>query len=333
MEDLLKINKDIEITNNQISILFPIQRNHEFNMVEYDSLTGTWTLICYNLADSFLHRSSEGISVNKVILNAITHKVFYCNNKISLLAGKLSNHTWKLALYSLDTESQLLTFKLISQCNPPLPELNFDSENWITISHKDGVIIVASVINDRICFHVFSKTTSGKKWLSAYSILSQPLVRSVKVRISSAAVVSNNLYCSFVQQGVGARISQFNIRILQQHQRNSINVRPVCTWHIKDDPTLQNCFLSTHKEEVVIVCCNDANDKSHIEVRRPKSRSTVTSSALYTYNFPYKVNIVGAQVDSHSENLVIAVIYKDIGGDKKYIKRIDTSNNTCTGTQ
>ena len=302
-------------------------------MVEHGSLTSTWTVICYNLADSFLHRSSEGINVSRTIFNATTRKIFYYNNKISLFVGKLSNHTWKLALYSLHNESQLSTFKLVTHCNLSLPELNFDSENWVTVSQKDSVIIVASVINDRIYFNVLSKTTSGKKWLSAYSILAQPLARSVKAKISSAIVVSNNLYCSCVQQGVGARISQFNIKMFQQQQRNSINVRPVCTWHIKDDPTLQNCFLSTHKEEVVIVCCNDANDKSHIEIRRPKLRSTVTSSPLYTFNFPHKVNIIGAPVDPHSQNLVIAVVYRDIRDDKKYIKRIDTSLNTGTTTQ
>ena len=332
MENLPKtlLNKDSEITNKQISILIPIQHNHEFNMVEHNSLTGTWTVICYNLADSFLHRSSDEINVSKSILSATTCKIFYYNNKISLFVGKLNNHTWKLTLYSLNTETQPSTFKLVPHHSLSLTKPDFDSENWITVSNKDGWIIIASVISDQICFRVLSK---AKKWLSAYSVLAQPLAHSLKVKISSAIVVSNNLYCSFVQQGLGARICQFSIKMFQQHQRSSINIRPVCTWHIKDDPTLQNCFLSTYKEEVIIVCCNDVNDKSHIEVRRPKSKSTVTSSALYRYGLPYKANIVGTPVDPHSENLVIAVIYRDIKDDKNYIKRIDMSPYTCTATQ
>ena len=322
--------KDREVTSNQILILIPVQQNHELNLVEHNSLTGTWTVICYNLIDSFLHRSSEGINVNKIILDATTRKIFYYNNKISLFVGKVNNHAWKLTLHSLVTEGQLSTFKPVLHCNLSLPESSFDSENWLAVSHKSGEIIIPTVLHDRINLNIFS--TSGKKWLLAYSILAQPLTRSVKVKISSCIVVSNYLYCSMVQQEVGARICQFNIRILQQYQRNSINVRPVNILHIRDNPTLQNCFVSTHKEVVVIICCSNINDKSCIEVRQPKPRPTGISSVLYRYEFS-KVNIVGASADPCSKNLVLAIIYRDIEDDKYYIKRIDMSQYSCTPTQ
>ena len=324
MKDPPKVafDRGSEITNSQNLLFIPNQQNNELNLVEQNNATGKQTLICYfNLAESFMHRSSQEINANKIILSLATCKMFSLNNKISLLIGKLSNNTWKLSFYSLHTES--MTYKQVSNFSLSIPEPNFDFVNCIPVSHRDGRVIIASVLNDRIVFHIFYKSTSGKKWASAFSMLSQP---QTKLKIQSCIIVSNKVYCSLVQEGVGARICQFNIRILQQHQKNSINVQPVCMWYIKD-PNLKNCIISIHKEEVIIICCYNVNNKTVIEVKQLNSSPKMISPTLYRFKFPCIVNIFAVSVVPCSENFVIVVIYHDEEADKHFIKRIDMSSH------
>ena len=324
MKDPPKVafDRGSEITNSQ-NLLFILnqQNNNELNLVEQNIVTGKQTLICYfNLADSSLHRSSQEINANKIILSLATCKMFSLNNKTSLLTGKLSNKAWKLNLFSLHTES--VTYKQVLNFNLSIPEPNFDFANCIPVSHRDGRIIIASVLNDRLVFHIFYKSTTGKKWASAFSMLSQP---QTMLKIQSCIVVLNKVYCSLVQEGVGARISLFNIRILQQHQKSSINVRPACIWHIKD-ANLKNCTVVIHKEEAIIICCYNVHNKTVMEVKQLKSNPTVISLALYRYIFPCIVNIVAISVVPCTENFIVAVIHHDKEADKYYLKRINMSS-------
>lgn len=282
--------------------------------------------MCYNLANSSLHCSSQEIDANKITLSSATSKMFCFGNKIAILIGKINNKIWKLSLYCLDVETTLIAvWKLVSHFTLSIPEAQFDFENSALVSHKDGGLIIVSILNDRITFQVFSKSVSGKKWASAHSTLSQASQASTKFKIHSCIVISNDIYCSLLQHGVGARIYQFNIsyRLFQQQQRGSITVRPARTWHIKDYPTLQNCFLSVHKGQVVVICCNADSNKSIIEVKEPKSNSISVSSALHRFEFPYIVKIVAASVAPSSESFAIAITYCDIQTNNCYIKRFD----------
>ena len=326
-------HKGTEITSSQNLLLGPIQQNDELNLLEQNSTTGNFNymLVCYKMADSCLHRSSQEINANKITISSATCKMFCLNGKMSLLVGKFNvNRTWKLSLYRLDTDTLHATWRSLSHFSLLVSESMFDFENSIPISHKNDGVVITSALNDRIVFHIFLKALSGKKsWASAFSMLSLPQGCSAKFKIQSCDVLLDHIYCSLLQPGVGARVCQFKIRILQQHQRNSINVRPSNTWHIKDDPTLQNCFISVHNEKVILICCNDANNKSIIEIKYPKSGSTTVSFAQYRFECPYIVKIVSATVVPCSESLVIALIYHDIETKKCYINRIDMSSYSC----
>lgn len=289
-------DRGTEITGSKNLLLFPVQHNDELYLVEQ---TEKHTLTCYNMADSSLHRSSQEINVTKITLDSGYCTMLCFDTKISLLIAKLSDKSWKFKLYYLDTKNKLATPRLISNFSNSIPETMLDFENSISRSHKDGGVIIATAVNDCIYFHTctISKNTSEKKWASAYSVLSQlqgqPQGRSLQFKMQSSIAVSNNFYCSLLQPGVGGRVCQFNIRMLQQHQKYTIIVRPKFTWHIKNDPTLQNCFVSLHKGEIIIICCSNVDNKCIIEIKQPKPNSTVVSSAQYRFEMP---NIVKDQL-------------------------------------
>ena len=334
MKDPPKItfNKGTEVTSNQNLLLVPIQHNDELNLLEQSTTTANCNcmLICYKMADSCLHRSSQEINASKIAICSATCKIFCLNDKISLLVGKGNvNKTLKLSLYHLDTDTLQATWKSVSHFSLSVSESVFDFENSIPVSHKNGGVIITSALNNRLVFYIFFKALSGKRsWASAFSMLSQPQGHSAKFKMQSCIVISNNIYCSLLQQGVGARVCQFNIRILQQHQKNSINVRPTYTWHIKDDSTLQNCFLSVHREKVILICCNDTNSKTIMEIKYLKPSSTAVSPAQYRLEFPYIVKMISATAVP-SESLVIALTYHHFEAKKCYIKRIDMSSHSC----
>jgi len=287
-----------------------------------------YMLKTYNLNDPLQHKESnqEIDPASKILPFAATCKLFCFNNKISLLYGKLNNKTFKSSLYQLDTGSQLASWKLISYSNLSVSELLIDPENLIPISHKDDEAIVTSVLNDCIVFHVFSKNTPGRKWISATSSIPQPSNRSAKHKIQSCVVVSNFIYCSVLLNGIGARIYKFNIRSLQQYQRSNVSIRPTSTWHIRDDRTLQNCFTSVHKGEVIIICFAVVSNQTVLEIKRPVLNSTV-SPVEYRFKFPQMVKVMAGSVIPGLDNLTIVVTYSESESNKYKIKRIDMSSH------
>jgi len=101
----------------------------------------TTTFKSYNLNDPLQYKEStqEIDPASKISLSAATCKLFYFNNKISLLIGKLNNKTWRVSLYQLDTGSQLASWKLISHSSLSISEFLLDLENSIPVSHNDDI--------------------------------------------------------------------------------------------------------------------------------------------------------------------------------------------------
>ena len=285
------------------------------------------------MTDSF-HRSSQELNPKrKLMLSTAACKMFCLNNKISILTGKLHNRTWRSSVNCLDTEPQLATWKLIPSLTLSTSELFLNFDNSFVMSYKDDTIIIVSVVHDSVHFHVIGKGIYGKKSAFTNVTLSRLNIHSAPARfkIQSCIMLSNNIYCSLWQQGVGFRICQFNIKISQQLQKISLCVRLASTWQINDNPILQtcNCFISVHNREIIIICCDIADGKNIIEIKRLNYDAAVVLPSESRFAFPYKVRIVAASVVPRSENLVVAVTYHDSKTDKYYIKVLDMLLYIC----
>ena len=144
-------------------------------------------------------------------------------------------------------------------------------------------------------------------------------------------MLSSNMYCSLWQQGIGIRICQFNIKIMQQLQKISLSVQLAFSWQINDNFTLQscNCFMSVHCREVIAICCSTTKTKSIVEIKWVNHDAKVVWPSESRFAFPYIVKIVTASVLPHSDKLVVAIAYHDGKTDKYYIKRLDMSLYVC----
>ena len=288
--------------------------------------TGSYALITYDLTnynqiDSF-HRSSQELDPeNKITLSPDLSKAFSFNDKISILNAKRGNSgTWKINLYCLDTEGQLATWKM-ANFSSSFSDLLLDFHNSFVVSYKCDEIILASIVNNRIIFHIVSKSIHGNKRNSATFTLPKLQSRTAKFIMQSYIVVSTYIYCSLLQLGVSACICRFK---LLQNQRNTTSVQLVDTWHINDHSNLQNCFISALNAQVFINCCKVADNKTTIEVKRLKSDLTAESIASFQFPCIVKINTVSIVP---CENLVIAVIYHNTKTNKCYIKKIDMASH------
>ena len=323
-------DKDIEIASNQ-NLLHTSIQNDKLLLIVQNTGTGNDMLMTYSLVDG--KENYQEISSTKAITPCpTTYKIFYFNNKISLLIPMLVLKQWKANVYQLDTEISLASWKLALTSTLTIPESQADLENSILISHKDDEVLIISILNDRcnvnyrIVFHIFSKKVPGKNWRSTRVILPQPTNLSAKYKIQSCTMAFGYIHCSLLLDGIGASIYTFNLTLLQTVCVHDI--QPECIMYVKDN-ALENCFLSVHKEEVFMICCDVVDNRSTIEVKQAKMNLSVVSSAGYRYKFPYKVKITMASIISGFENLVIAVIYHPYDTSKCYIKRIDMSLHYC----
>ena len=318
-----QVHKDIEVTKDQKLVLTPVKNGCDLHVMVQSTTTGRYTFISYHLTNcdqtDFFHRSSQELDTDtKIVLSSDLCKALFFDHKFLMLIGKRGNSgTWKTSLHCLDTEGQFATWKLVSNFSTSFSELLLDFPNSFVVSYKPDKIILASIITNRIIFHVISKSIDGNKRNSATFALPQLHNRTAKFIMQSCIVVSNYIYCSLLQVGVSARICQFK---LPQNQRNTTNIQLVDTWHIDDHSNLQNCLISALNAEVFISCCKIADSKTILEVQRLKSES------IATYQFPCIVKINTISV-VQCESLVIAVIYHDIKTNMCYIKKIYMSSH------
>ena len=324
-----QVDRDIEVTKNQKLVLIPVQQMCDLHVMVQSTINESYTLITYDLTnynqiDSF-HRGSQKLDPKKIVLTFSACKAFSFNNRFSILFGEHNNssRTWKTKVYSLDTESQLATWKLVSNFSPSISELLFDFHNCFVMSHKIDEIIIVSIVKDRIIFYIISKSISGNIRNLATFTLRQLYNHTAKFIMQSCIVVSNYIYCSLLHQGMGAKIYQFKL----QQKEKTTKVWFVESWYIEDSPTdLQNCFMSVHYKEVLVICCKIVDNKTILEVRRLKSNPTAVLSPEFNFTFPYKVKIITVSVVPCCESLVFAVIYHNNETNKCCIKRIDMSH-------
>ena len=242
---------------------------------------------------------------------------FFFNGKFSILNGRcIIEATWQTNLYYLDTEGLLATWKLVPNFRPSFSQLMLDFSNSFVVSRKPNEIIIISIVNNRIYFHIISTSIQGIERSSATFTLPKLHGSTAKFIMQSCIVLSNCIYCGLLQQGISACIYQ--VKVLENYK--SMNVRLVNTWHINDDFNLQNCFILVHNGEVYISCRKDAANKTTIELKRLKLSCTVESIAHFT--FPYLVKVSAVSVVSR-KSLVIAVIYQNNETNEFYIKRIN----------
>ena len=280
------------------------------------------TLKTFNLL--YHKENSQDINlVNKHFFAAAFYKIFSFCNLLSLLIGKLDYKTWKLNLYQLDdTRATHATWKQVAFSKYSISDSLFDFRNCIPVSHREDKVILVSVLNDRvkanhcIIFHIFTQRVSGRNWKTTSSLLPIQYTRTTEYQIQSCIIAETNyIYCSVLLRGIGAYIYKFDLMLLQQHQKSSSTVRPICNWHIRD-PTLESCFLSVLQEEVVIVNFKTINDKGVMEVRRPKNFLSVLP-ADYQFECPCDIKVIATSIVSASK---IFVMYHDIKCNKCFIK-------------
>ena len=328
-----QVDKEIEVTKDQNIVLIPVQQNCDLHVMVQSTIDDSYTLITYDLSkynqiDSF-HRGSQELGPNKILPTSESCKAFYFNKKFSILCGELSSRTymWNTKLYSLDTEGDLATWKLVSNFSPSISELLFDFHGCFAVSCKINEIIVVSIVKNHIIFHIMSKSIHGNKRSSVTFTLQQLKKYPTKFIMQSSIVASNYLYCSWLYQGVGAKIYQFKL----QQKQNTTKVWLKKAWHIEDD--LQNCFVSVHNKEVFIICSKVVDNKTFVEVKQLKSNPTAVISPKSSFEFSSKVKIITASVVPLCEKLALAVIYHNDEINKWYIKRIDMSSHSSMQTQ
>jgi len=258
--------------------------------------------------------------IKKTVLCATSsHKIFYFNDKISLLIGKLSYKTWYLNFYQLDTQNSPVSSEQIAFSRLSISESLFDLENTIPVSHKDDGIMMVGVLNDqvkatyRIVFHIFSQNVSGRNWKTTSSLLPLQHTHPAGYKIQSCIVESNYIYCSVLLHETCAYVYKFDLMLLQKHQND--NVRPVNNWHMTE-PTLQNTFLSVLNKEIITLNFKKASNKTIMEVKWPINPLAVTP-AEHCFELPHDIKIIKATVVLTSK---IIVIFHDNKTNKCYIK-------------
>lgn len=285
--------------------------NHHSSLILNDKLhsivrnfaNGNDTLKTYNL----LHHKVKDINLtNKDLFCADTsYKTFSFCNKHSLLIGKLDYKTWKLRLYQLDyTKAACATWEQVAYFKYSISDSLFDLQNCIPVSHGEDKVILVSVLNNDIekshciVFHIFSQ--KAKNWKIVSALLPIQFTRTAEYHIQSCIVVSNYIYCSLLLHGTGTYIYKFDLILFQQR---NINIRPVCSWEIRE-PTLQSCFLSILQEEVVASSFKSINNKSIMEVRRLINFSP-SLPVDYQFEYQCEVKIIAASVISTSRIIVV----------------------------
>lgn len=281
--------------------------------------TETYTLKIYDLNQATCQEINPAKAVT---FSATTSKLFYFN-KLSLLTGKRHTELWRLNLYQI--ESTHASWETPPNFKHSISKADFDFENSIPISyHKNDVIILVSVVANRITFHGFSQRPEKNKKLAA------SLLHREKLKLSSCIMLSDYIFCCLLLPKTGSYIYKFGLASIQQHRKDS-DIQSVCVWQLKNS-ALQNCFLSVRKEEIVVF------DGSNMEIRKllskPLQVSSVesslnqksfkvleVSSAEPIFKFPHG-NIIATSVIPGFQNHVIAVVYYNSKTNKHYIKRV-----------
>ena len=270
---------------------------------------------------SLLHgnQSSQEITFRNNLFCGTTFYIMFCRcNNICALTGKLEFKTWKLNVHQLDIKYAM--WEQVAFSKYSISDSLFNFHNCIPVSYREDRVILVSIRNDHnssehsIIFHVFTRRVSGRNWKTTSSLLPIQYTRNTEYRIKSSIVYSDHIYCSVMLDGIGAYIYKFDLISLQQNQKCSTGIKPVCHWHIRE-PSLQNCLLSVLKQDIVVISINSVDDKTILEVRRPMNLLPYLP-ADYHFEFPCKIKVVATSIISTSK---IAVMCHDDTTNKCFI--------------
>ena len=210
----------------------------------------------------------------------------------------------------------------------PKEQLNLD--NYIPVSYKSDEIILVSVVAHRAIFHSFS--LRGSKKSAVFSLLHRNYNK-----LNSCIVSSNYIFCCLLLPKTGSYIYKFDLTSIQQNPKDlsgkSDTIQLVSYWPLKL-PTLQNCFLSIHKNEVVIINFNVADDGINMEIRRLLSKPADLSSAeisqkslkaleISSAELTFKLPCVTVTAISMVLDHFIAVLCYDSQVNKYYIEKFE----------
>ena len=203
------------------------------------------------------NQSSQDVILknNDLFCGTISYMFCFCKN-ICVLIGKLEYKTWKLNVYQLDIKTTCATWEQVAFSRYSISDSLFNFKNCIPVSHREDRIILVSILNDEtksnhsIVFHIFSKHVSGRNWKTKSSLLPIQYCRTVEYQIKSCIVHSDYIYCGLLLDGIGAYIYKFDLTLLQQNQKGSVTIRPVCNWHIRE-PLLENLFYQCSKKRLL----------------------------------------------------------------------------------
>ena len=269
-------------------------------------------------------------------LSVANSKMFYFN-KITLLIGKPNQEIWRLSLYQLETKATSTSWEPVALFRPSISKTQFDLESCIPVSYKDDIhmLTLVSVVANRILFHVFSLKVSDKNKKVASSIL-----HNGNLRLTSCVVLSNDIFCCLFLPKMGSSyVYKFDFVLIQQHRKEANTVSPVCIWPLNFS-TLQNCFLSIHKNIVTVISFNKVDDGTNMEIRKlltnpmkvlppelklKSETKSITASEVSSAELTCKftnVRIIAASFVPSFQNYVIAVMYCNNKTNKYYIQRV-----------
>ena len=318
---------DLEIIcdHQQTSFVFQEKKLH----VVQTNVTGNNNLHTYNLTETICKENHKIIQSKGFTTK---YKIF-CFNKISLFTGKLDNEIWKCSLHQLDTKPDSLadaSWASVSQIKPSLSKEQLDLDNCIPVSYKSDEIILVSVVAHHVIFHMFSMKGSKKSAVSSLI----PSYRSYN-KLNSCIVSSNYIFCCMLLSKIGSCIYKFDLTSIQQNPKDSSGksdtIKLVSYWPLKLS-TLQSCFLSLYKNEVIVINFN-VNDGSNMKLRKlllkPAELSSTeysqkslkaleVSSADLTFKLPCITVVATSVVLDH----FIAVLYHDSKVNKYYIIKV-----------
>ena len=273
-----------------------------------------------------LYRTTESVQVinRTAVVGHATCKFFY-SNKLSLLSGQFDDRAakWKLRLYQLDIRKA--SWELVSRYSG----LQLDLRNSIPVSCGNDEIILASVLQNQetrqITFspviYLFSQSRGGEKW-KAVKLRS---IRFVNCEIQSCVVVLNYIYFSLLVHGMGFCVYRCGLMVLQRQKATNF-IEPIsaeCSWPIKN-LNLQNCFLSEHKERVVVITTSVDCGKIIMQIKPLKVNPTVVSPAQYQFELPCELKIIAASIvpDVQNPEIAVTIVYHNNTTNSCHFKKI-----------
>ena len=300
-------------------------QHDKLHLIARNSTFRNDVLKTYNLLNHSKSAKEINLTSKTMFCADIPYVLFHYRNDISLLTGRKDINTLHLNLYHIDTKAACASWEPVPFSRYSISSSLFDLGNCIPVSHRDDGVIVVSALNDRvkgnhcIVFHIFSQKASGRNWKATSSLLPIKHKFNHNVYQIQSCIIdpeSKHMYCSLILHETGAFVYKFDLTSLLKHRRgsNSVSIKPVNSWRI-EEPTLQNCFLSSLRGETVMISINHRNI---IKVKRPINFLPALP-ADYKFELSSKIKITRVSIISNSK---VIILYHENKTKECFIKTI-----------